>query len=126
MGILGGFLMTVYNKAEGKALTIDAQMVAPINFPFPVKDLNSVKQGSLAIAVPGFLPGLWELHRKYGKLPWRKLVEPTLKMCHEGITITKHLYDSIYMNDRIMSDHYLRELFEDKETHKLKRIGLLK
>jgi gamma-glutamyltranspeptidase/glutathione hydrolase/leukotriene-C4 hydrolase len=34
------------------------------------------KIGGLAVAVPGELRGLEEMHSKWGRLPWKRLVEP--------------------------------------------------
>jgi gamma-glutamyltranspeptidase/glutathione hydrolase len=36
------------------------------------------------VAVPGELAGLWALHRRYGKLPWRRVVEPARRLAHDG------------------------------------------
>src|SRR5919109_3830888 len=35
--------------------------------------------------VPGVLPGLDELWRVHGTLPWPRLVEPALRLAHEGV-----------------------------------------
>lgn len=34
------------------------------------------KIGGLAVAVPGELRGLEAMHSKWGRLPWKRLVEP--------------------------------------------------
>lgn len=35
--------------------------------------------------------GYWELHKKYGKLDWKELVQPTINLCREGHYVTKYL-----------------------------------
>lgn len=119
MGLLGGFLMTFYIKAENRSTVVDAQMTSPKGF----NNVDNVKHGPTATAVPGFLKGLWEIHQKYGSIPWRNILEPTLKLCKDGITISKHLHDSMHINKRIVNDPYLRQLFVDKEKQKFKRPG---
>lgn len=118
MGLFGGFLLTGYINAEKKAFIVDAQMSSPKNFP--VETLENVQQ---SVAVPGFLKGLWEVHRKHGTKSWKELIAPTLELCNEGITVTKHLHDSMYMNKRIANDSYLKKLLFDAETQKFKRPG---
>ncbi|KAF8331090.1 gamma-glutamyltranspeptidase [Cantharellus anzutake] len=36
--------------------------------------------GGLAVGVPGELRGLWDIHSRWGKLKWRRLVEPSITM----------------------------------------------
>lgn len=123
MGLLGGFLITAYKRSERKDFVIDAQMTSPSDFPLLMKNLSDVKRGPLAVAVPGFLKGLWEIHKQYGRVSWRELVEPTLEICRDGIVMTKHFHDSMNVNRAITSDPYLSELLVDNETKNFRRPG---
>ncbi|MGD1938241.1 MAG: gamma-glutamyltransferase [Cyanophyceae cyanobacterium] len=49
--------------------------------------------GHLAAGVPGTVAGLAELHRKYGKLPWSRVVAPSIELAEQGFTITQRLAD---------------------------------
>lgn len=56
----------------------------------------------LTVAVPGEIKGYWELHQKYGKLPWKDLFQPTIEMCHRGIPISRHLVKTLgSMKDKV-------------------------
>jgi gamma-glutamyltranspeptidase/glutathione hydrolase len=57
----------------------------------PVPDASVV--GPLAAGVPGSPAGLWELHRKLGRLPWARLVEPARRLAAEGFVVGRHLHD---------------------------------
>src|SRR2546427_8785340 len=48
------------------------------------KPAASSLTGPLSVAVPGSGAGLWETHRKYGKLPRRALVAPAIALARDG------------------------------------------
>ena len=39
------------------------------------------------MAVPGELRGLEELHRKYGRLSWAQVVQPSVRLAREGVPV---------------------------------------
>lgn len=43
----------------------------------------------LASGVPGSVRGMWEAHRRFGSLSWRRLLAPAIRLAHEGIRLTK-------------------------------------
>jgi gamma-glutamyltranspeptidase/glutathione hydrolase len=47
--------------------------------------------GSRAVAVPGTVRGLWELHRRFGSLPWRQLLAPSIRYAREGFIVSAQL-----------------------------------
>ncbi|KAF1006067.1 MAG: Glutathione hydrolase proenzyme [Pseudomonas fluorescens] len=43
--------------------------------------------GSRAAGVPGTVMGLWEVHKRFGKLPWHDLVQPAIHYAQQGFTV---------------------------------------
>lgn len=40
------------------------------------------------VAIPGTVAGLWEAHRRHGKLKWRALVQPAIKLARQGVILS--------------------------------------
>ena len=90
----GGGFMLFHLAKEKKTLAIDyyGQAPAATDARLLVGDngkLDPAKRYShRAVAVPGTVKGLYEVHRQYGRLPWRQLVEPAIKLAADGLVLT--------------------------------------
>ncbi|KAI1313881.1 hypothetical protein EDD11_002416 [Mortierella claussenii] len=84
-GIGGGGFMTI-RLPNGTVETIDFRETAPgaSTSTMYSKDPTLAQTGALAIAVPGELRGLDLAHRRHGKLPWSRLLAPSVKLAREG------------------------------------------
>jgi gamma-glutamyltranspeptidase/glutathione hydrolase len=102
-GISAGGCMVVWRAAEQKACAIDYGMRSPAAldpadypivggrdpelFAWPrVKDDRNV-QGATAVAVPGVVAGMALAHERFGRLPWRELVAPAVRLAEEGLLL---------------------------------------
>lgn len=54
-------------------------------------DPEASRVGPLSAGVPGSPAGLWELHRRFGRLPWKQVVEPARRLAAEGFPVSHHL-----------------------------------
>ena len=45
---------------------------------------------------------MYEAHQKYGKLNWKELVEPAIKLAREGFIIAKALDKAIRSSEKLI------------------------
>jgi gamma-glutamyltranspeptidase/glutathione hydrolase len=90
----GGFM--VYRKANGKIGSLDFREKAPSKATknmYQDKDGNVIPNlstdGALSVGVPGAIAGIFEVHKKFGKLPLKDLFEPSIALARKGIIVTK-------------------------------------
>ena len=91
----GGFAVSLFG---GKARALDFRETAPAAAARgmflgpdgnPLPDASLV--GPLAAGVPGSPTGLFELHRRLGRLPWRDVVAPAERLARAGFVVTPRL-----------------------------------
>ncbi len=112
----GGFLLSVM---DGEPAFLDYRETAPARASRDMyldADGNVIEGaslvGHLAAAVPGTVAGLWEAHRRYGSMPWSKLVAPALSLAREGFEMPAHLAERIadeletFSGKTNFADHY--------------------
>lgn len=95
-GNIGGGGFAVVRTGSGELASLDFREKAPLSagrdmYLDSSGDVISgmSRLGHLASGVPGSVAGMWELHQKYGSLPWETLVEPAIKLAGEGFLITE-------------------------------------
>ncbi|THV05072.1 gamma-glutamyltranspeptidase [Dendrothele bispora CBS 962.96] len=83
-GIGGGGFLTVRIPPgspgmSSEVFTVDFREMAPsLSHETMYPPLSNLSQfGGLSVAVPGELRGLEEAHRRWGSLPWKRLVQPS-------------------------------------------------
>lgn len=119
-GLGGGFLLTIYTKKTGIIETLNARETAPklATSSMFVNDPKGSERGGKAVAVPGELKGLWELHQKYGKLPWATLIEPSIKLAREGHIVSPYLQFIFNGSEEdFHSEPSLREIYVNPKTN---------
>ncbi|HVE70449.1 MAG TPA: gamma-glutamyltransferase [Thermoanaerobaculia bacterium] len=75
----GGGFLTYYDAESRGVWTLDFRETAP---RLATKD--SLQTGGAAAGVPGTLAGLQALHERFGKRPWKELVQPAVLLAQDG------------------------------------------
>ncbi|KAK6348388.1 hypothetical protein TWF718_006185 [Orbilia javanica] len=91
-GIGGGGFMVIRHH-NGSSKTVNFREMAP---GAAWKDMyNSdpmlAQRGGLAVGVPGEIDGYWKAWKMYGRVQWKDLFEPSIKLCEEGVRVTLFL-----------------------------------
>lgn len=89
-----GFMM-VYLAKTKETVFVDYRGVAPKAARLETfvdesgKEIDAVaSRGYRAPTVPGTVAGLYLAHQKYGRLPWKAVVEPAFKLAGEGVRLS--------------------------------------
>lgn len=68
--------------------------------------------GALSMGVPGEIAGLHEAWLQHGRMAWKTLFQPAIKLAKDGYVIAPYLGGYISrLGDRILSDPGLRQVF---------------
>ncbi|NMH60132.1 gamma-glutamyltransferase [Alteromonas ponticola] len=95
----GGFMTLVM---EGEPAFLDYREMAPeqatrdmyLDENGEVKPYNSLF-GARAAGVPGTVAGMWAAHKRYGLLPWKRLLQPAVTLAEEGFKVPQALADNV-------------------------------
>lgn len=114
----GGFLLLHQaNQADMKAL--DFRERAPLK---ATKNMYLDAQGKvrpdasidgyLSVGVPGTVAGLYQVHRHYGKLPWAKLVAPSIRYAQDGFVVSQKFVSAVESRkEAILSNRAATQVF---------------
>ena len=110
-GLLGGGHAIHWDAANGIARNLDCFCAVPsgeggeligLDVPFG-EELVHYDVGAASCAVPGVAAGLGALWETYGRLPWRRLVEPALRLAREGVEMPAAQASCLAMLEPVMT-----------------------
>ena len=106
----GGGFTVLYNSSDESFQSLDYREKAPLaasknmyldNNGDVISNLSTL--GYKAIAVPGTVDGMWELHKRYGSMDWKELILPSIKLAKEGFRVSPLMADTLNRNYESLS-----------------------
>lgn len=113
-GIGGGAFMIVRSSSTSKTQAYDMRETAPgaASQNMYANNLNNKYSGALSMGVPGEIAGLHEAWLQHGRLNWRTLFQPAIKLARDGFVVAPYLASSIAKSaEKIMNDPGLQQVF---------------
>jgi gamma-glutamyltranspeptidase/glutathione hydrolase len=98
-GIGGGAFLVYWDNDKQKLTTFDGRETAPLaatpqlfldDNGQPLQFYDAVV-GGRSVGTPGTVKLLWDTHQKYGKLEWKKIIQPIIKLAEQGFSISSRL-----------------------------------
>jgi len=105
----GGGFMLIHGAANNENVIIDYREMAPLS---ATRDMYLDKNGDvdkkraryshLAAGVPGTVSGFYTAHQKFGRLPWKQLLQPAIEQARDGIVVSYDLAEFLHLRkDRL-------------------------
>ena len=98
----GGGFMVIYDEDSNNTYAIDYREKAPAaSFRDMYLDENGefdiLKStfGYNAIGVPGTVHGFWNVHQRFGSLPWADLIQPAIILAERGFVMSDYMAQTL-------------------------------
>lgn len=128
-GIGGGGFLLHHDGRSGVMTTIDGREMAPASAGatrFLTREgkpmaFSAAFPGGLSVGVPGNIRLMAAAHRRWGKLPWRRLFDPAIRLADKGFVVSDRLAESIAGVSRLWADFpEIRRLYSGRDGKPLR------
>lgn len=98
-GIGGGAFLVYWDEKNKRLTSYDGRETAPRDVTptlfqnekgEPLQFFDAVV-GGRSVGTPGTIKLLWDTHQQYGKLDWKKIIEPAIHIAEHGFAISPRL-----------------------------------
>jgi gamma-glutamyltranspeptidase/glutathione hydrolase len=91
----GGGFMVVHPGHGAEPVVFEYREMAPAAARSTMFAKTDTIYSHKAVGVPGTVRGLWLAHQRFGKLPWKDVVGPAVRLAEGGFTLSESLADSL-------------------------------
>jgi len=91
----GGGFMLIYPGGKAEPVVIDYRETAPAAATTTMFTRKDDGYSAKSVGVPGTVAGLALAHTRFGKLPWKDVVTPAVKLAEDGFAIDEALASSL-------------------------------
>jgi len=118
----GGGFMLVWPGEGKKPAVIDYREMAPAAATKEMFAKGVSYQDIRTAGVPGTARGFEMAHKKFGKLPWKELVQPAVKLAGEGFPVTAGLAGRMntVLNDKKTMNEEFRRVYSKADKSEWK------
>lgn len=117
-GIGGGGFLLLRRSDTGEIKALDFRERAPLaatrtmylDSQGKIRPQASTN-GHLAVAVPGTIAGLYDVHQRYGRLPWKQVVAPAIQLARSGFLVSPRLANAISNQKTLLQNPAARQIF---------------
>jgi gamma-glutamyltranspeptidase/glutathione hydrolase len=109
-GIGGGGFLLMHDSRKRTIKALDFRERAPLKATknMYLDDDGKVRRnasinGYLAVGTPGTVAGMYELHRRSGKLPWKTVVEPSIKLAKNGFIVSDKFVQAVKRRKKMIA-----------------------
>jgi gamma-glutamyltranspeptidase/glutathione hydrolase len=111
-GIGGGGFMLHHDAKDGSLSTIDGREMAPaaakpdrfLGADGKPRSFRDAIPGGLSVGVPGNMRLMEMAHKKWGKLEWKALLQPAIKLAEDGFDVTPVLHNWLVQFEPLWKD----------------------
>jgi gamma-glutamyltranspeptidase/glutathione hydrolase len=110
-GNIGGGGFMVIRLPDGTSTAIDYREMAPgtatrdMYLDAAGTPTSDSRIGPRAAGIPGVVRGLEAAHQKFGKRPWRELVQPAIRLARQGVVLDSFHADEMAAVTRTMAEY---------------------
>ncbi|KAJ1954501.1 hypothetical protein EC988_002399 [Linderina pennispora] len=121
-GIGGGGFMLIRPSDGSAPVLIDFREAAgsAAKADMFLHNITLAQVGGLAVGVPGEIAGLHSAHKRFGKLPWKRLFEPSISLARKGYALSSVVYGQLKrLEAHVLSSPGFNTTYTDGRGHLL-------